>query len=121
MSWCKPATKKEREEALLHSLRTMPWDHANARMLVDKLVKTKSQSVQVHMVAALSHLGSHAAVDPLLKVLLDKRGKHTMRESAAAALGILVDDRAHDPLFEIDAHTNPYGLTIAGRALVVVY
>jgi len=92
-----------------------------ARMLVTKLVKTKSESVQVHMVAALSHLGSHAAVEPLLKVLLDTSGKHTMRESAAAALGILVDDRTNDPMFEIDAHTNPYGLTIAGRALVVVY
>jgi len=94
---------------------------ATARMLVDKLVKTKSESVQIHMVAALSHLGSHVAVDPLIKVLLNKHAKHTMRESAASALGILVDDRTNDPLFEIDAHTNPYGLTIAGRALVIVY
>jgi HEAT repeat protein len=92
-----------------------------ARLLVGKLKETKSESVQVHMVAAISHLGSNAAIDPLLKVLEGKKNKHTMRESAASALGILVDDREHDPLFEIDAHTNPYGLTIAGRALVLVY
>ena len=90
-------------------------------MLVRKLKKTQSESVQVHMVAAISHLGSNAAIDPLLKVLEGKKNKHTMRESAASALGILVDDREHDPLFEIDAHTNPYGLTIAGRAHVLVY
>ena len=94
---------------------------STARMLVKKMVETKSESVQVHMVAALSHLGTHVAVDPLLKVLLNKNAKHTMRESAASALGILVDDRTDDPLFEIDAHTNAYGLTVAGRALVVVY
>ena len=94
---------------------------ATAKLLVDKLVETKSASVQIHMVAALSHLGSTAAIDPLLDVLSDGSRKHTMRESAAAALGILVDDRAHDPLFEIDAFTNPYGLTVAGRALVLVY
>ena len=94
---------------------------ATARLLVKKLVETKELSVQVHMVAALSHLGSTAAIDPLLEVLLNTSLKHTMRESAAAALGILVDDRARDPLFEIDAFTNPYGLTLAGRALVLVY
>ena len=94
---------------------------ATARLLVAKLVETKSASVQVHMVAALSHLGSTAAIDPLLDVLSDQSLKHTMRESAAAALGILVDDRTHDPLFEIDAFTNPYGLTVAGRAFVLVY
>ena len=94
---------------------------ATARMLVQKLVETRSASVQVHMVAALSHLGSTAAIDPLIGVLQGRHRKHTMRESAAAALGILVDDREHDPLFEIDAYTNPYGLTIAGRALVLVY
>jgi HEAT repeat protein len=99
---------------------------STARMLVNKLVETKSASVQVHMVAAISHLGSTAAIDPLLKVLQTKNGNHTMRESAASALGILVDPRAgdpefRDPMFEIDAHTSPYGLTVAGRALVLVY
>jgi len=92
-----------------------------AKLLVDKLVKTKSVSVQVHMVAALSHLGSNAAVDPLLEVLSSKRHKHTMKESAASALGILVDDRKIDPLFEIDAYTNAYGLTAPGRNLVLTY
>ncbi|MHC4939636.1 MAG: HEAT repeat domain-containing protein [Planctomycetota bacterium] len=92
-----------------------------ARMLVRKLVETKSESVQIHMVAALSHLGSRAAIDPLIEVLRGTHRKDTMRESAAAALGILADDRRSDPLFEIDAHTNPYGLTVAGRALVMVY
>ncbi len=94
---------------------------ATARLLVNKLRKTKSASVQVHMVAALSHLGSTVAIPSLLDVLSDKTLKHTMRESAASALGILVDDRKNDPLFEIDAHTNPYGLTNPGRNLVIVY
>ena len=73
------------------------------------------------MVAALSHLGSTVAIDPLVDVLQNSSLKHTMRESAASALGILVDTREHDPLFELDAHTNPYCLTTAGRALVLVY
>jgi len=99
---------------------------STARMLVKKLVETKSASVQVHMVAALSHLGSTAAIDPLLQVLGNSKGKYTMRCSAASALGILADPRAsdvnfRDPMFEIDAHTNPYGLTTAARALVLVY
>jgi len=92
-----------------------------ARLLVEKLVRTRSESVQVHMVAALSHLGSTVAIDSLIDVLRNTSLKHTMRESAASALGILVDDRAHDPLFELDAHTNPYCLTTASRALVLVY
>jgi len=94
---------------------------SSARLLVEKLIETKSVSVQTHMVAALSHLGSTAAIDPLIEVLQAKHHKHTMRESAAEALGILVDDREPDPLFEIDAYTNPFGLTTAARALVLVY
>ncbi|MHC4408680.1 MAG: HEAT repeat domain-containing protein, partial [Planctomycetota bacterium] len=94
---------------------------SSARLLVEKLIETKSESVQTHMVAALSHLGSTAAIDSLIEVLQAKHRKHTMRESAAEALGILVDDREPDPLFEIDAYTNPFGLTTAARALVLVY
>ncbi|MHC4669452.1 MAG: hypothetical protein ACYTFD_13700, partial [Planctomycetota bacterium] len=86
-----------------------------ARLLVRKLAATRSEPVQAHMVAALSHLGGTAAIQPLLELLRDASRKHTVRASAAAALGILVDVRARDPLFEIDAHTNPYGLTLASR------
>ena len=92
-----------------------------ARILVDKLVRTRSEPVQAHMVAALSHLGGTAAIEPLLAVLADASNKHTIRASAASALGILVDDRACDPLFQIDASTNPYALTTASRELVLVY
>ncbi len=94
---------------------------ATARLLVAKLEQTRSEPVQAHMVVALSHLGSHAAVEPLLELLRDESRKHTVRESAAAALGILVQERTCDPLFEIDAYCNPYGLTAGGRELVLVY
>jgi HEAT repeat protein len=94
---------------------------ATARLLVAKLEQTRSESVQAHMVVALSHLGSTAAVEPLLKLLADESRKHTVRESAAAALGILVEEHAPDPLFEVDAFCNPYGLTPGGRELVLVY
>ena len=64
--------------------------------------------------------------DPTRRTSPDSRtrssgSRATMRISAASALGILVDERDVDPLFEIDAHTNPYGLTSAGRTLVAVY
>jgi HEAT repeat protein len=94
---------------------------ATALMLVRKLEQTRSEPVQAHMVVALSHLGSTTAVDPLIALLQDESRKHTMRESAAAALGILVRERARDPMFEIDAFSNPYGLTPGGRELVLVY
>jgi len=94
---------------------------STARLLVAKLQKTLSEPVQAHMVVALSHLGSTAAVEPLLALLKDESRKHTVRESAAAALGILVEDRQRDPLFEVDAFCNPYGLTPGGRELVLVY
>jgi HEAT repeat protein len=94
---------------------------STARLLVRKLQQTLSEPVQAHMVVALSHLGSTAAVEPLLALLKDESRKHTVRESAAAALGILVEGRPCDPLFEIDAFCNPYGLTPGGRALVLVY
>jgi HEAT repeat protein len=92
-----------------------------ARTLVVKLATTRSEPVQAHMVVALSHLGGATAIEPLLELLEDRSKKHTMRESAAAALGVLVDDRERDPLFEIDAHTNPFALTAASRELVRVY
>lgn len=126
---------KEIEETLLEALddksHTVVEDaslalgflggRTTARKLVAKMIETKSASVQIHMVAALSHLGTTTAVEPLLEVLENSRYKHTLRESAAAALGILVDERKVDPLFEIDAHTNPFGLTTAARALVAIY
>jgi len=93
-----------------------------ARLLVEKLVGTRSESVQTHMVAALSHLGSTVALEPLLAVMKNGAVKHTVRASAASALGILADPReGTDPLFEIDAHTNPYALTSASREVVLVY
>ncbi|MHC4958681.1 MAG: HEAT repeat domain-containing protein [Planctomycetota bacterium] len=92
-----------------------------AKLLVAKLAATKSESVQVHMVAALSHLGGTAAIDPLIALLQDKAMKHTIRESAAAALGILVMEHDRDPMFEVDAHTNPFALTAATRELVLLY
>lgn len=92
-----------------------------ARLLVTKLAATRSQPVQVHMVAALSHLGGAAAIGPLIELLQDRSRKHTVRESAAAALGILVMENDHDPMFEIDAHCNPFALTVATRELVLLY
>ena len=71
--------------------------------------------------SAVPSVSTTTAVKPLLQVLQDSRAKHTLRESAAAALGILVDEREVDPLFEIDAHTSPYSLTTAARTLVAVY
>jgi HEAT repeat protein len=92
-----------------------------ARLLCDKLVKTRSAVVQAHMVVALSHLGGTAAIEPLLKIVANSDMNPTMRESAAAALGILCDPRETDPMFEIDASVNPYGLTSATRELVRIY
>lgn len=94
---------------------------SSARALVDELRTTKSDNVRVHMVVALSHLGGTSTVRPLLEILLDPTLKHSIRESAAAALGILADPRKVDPLFEIDSCSNPYGLTEATRELVRVY
>jgi hypothetical protein len=60
-------------------------------------------------------------VEPLLEVLGRTSMKAGVRASAAAALGILMDARDKDPLFEVDTATNPYALTAASRALVVPY
>jgi hypothetical protein len=123
------------EDALLDALRTAPEDVIDdaaiglglvgrsraARLVVETLRETKSVAVQAHLVVALSHLGGTVAIDPLLETLADRRTKFTIRESAAAALGILVDPRENDPLFEIDALSNPYALTVATRELVRVY
>ena len=94
---------------------------STALVLVDKLSRTRSESVQAHMVAALAHLGATTAVDPLLELVEDGSLKPTIRRAAIIALGILLDDRETDILFEIDAHTNPYALTPASRALVLPY
>lgn len=102
------------------ALGLLGW-RRTATLLVDKLRDTKSVPVQVHMVAALSHLGGTVAVEPLIALLANGAKKHTQRASAASALGILAGERDHDPLFEIDAFTNPYALTAATRAVVLVY
>jgi HEAT repeat protein len=94
---------------------------SSAKILVEKLRQTKWEPVQRHMVAALSHLGSTAAIDPLIETLKTRSLKHTIRESAAAAMGILVDPRERDPLFTIDASVNVYGLTDATRELVRIW
>ena len=92
-----------------------------ARLLVAKMVTTKSKPVREHMVVALSHLGGVAAIEPLLKVVKDSTLKPAVRESAAEALGVLLDPREVDPLFELDATCNPYGLTDATRELIRIY
>jgi HEAT repeat protein len=94
---------------------------STALVLVDKLSRTRSESVQAHMVAALAHLGASNAVEPLLEIVEDQSLKPSIRRSAIVALGILLDDRETDILFDIDAHTNPYALTPASRALVLPY
>jgi HEAT repeat protein len=73
------------------------------------------------MVVALSHLGDPAAIEPLLRLLEDRATDRRIRESAATTLGILLDPRERDPLFEIDAYASPYGLTYATRELVRIY
>jgi len=92
-----------------------------ALLLAEKLSRTESLTVQRHMVAALSHLGSTVAVAPLLAVLRESHYGPERRAAAAAALGLLVDDRDSDPLFEIDTCTNAYALTQAVRPIVKVY
>ena len=64
---------------------------------------------------------TYAAIEPLMKIVANTDMNPTMRESAAAALGILCDPRETDPMFEIDASVNPYGLTSATRELVRIY
>jgi len=93
----------------------------SARAIVSKLVNAKSERVQGHLVIALSHLGGTPAIGPLVEVLADPAQKTRIRESAAAALGVLVDPRDIDPLFEFDALVDPYALTAATRALFLVY
>jgi HEAT repeat protein len=94
---------------------------STAVLLVRELAEADSVPVQRHMVAALSHLGSTAAVEPLLAVLRESRHEPARRVAAAEALGLLVDERDSDPLFEIDTCTNPYALTQALRPIVTVY
>lgn len=92
-----------------------------AEVLVKKLAATRSAPVLIHMVVALSHLGDPAAIEPLLRLLEDRATDRRIRESAATTLGILLDPRERDPLFEIDAYASPYGLTYATRELVRIY
>ena len=83
--------------------------------------EAKVPSLQIHMVVALGHFGRSGSIDPLLEVLADRRLDPAIRGSAATALGILLDPRTRDPLFEIDAYASPYGLTYATRELVRIY
>ena len=93
----------------------------SAKLLVATLAEAPWEAVQIHMVVGLSHLGGTVAIEPLLELLRDPAAKPTVRSSAATVLGILLDPRERDPLFEIDACCNPYGLTRATRELVRVY
>ena len=92
-----------------------------ANILVRKLAGTRSQVMQAHMVIGLSHAGGIEIVEPLLVLMLDPARKKDTRISATTALGLIVATREDDLLFEIDAHSNPYGLTDAGRELVRVF
>ncbi|MHC4957599.1 MAG: HEAT repeat domain-containing protein [Planctomycetota bacterium] len=89
--------------------------------LVAMLSRTKSTLHQGRIMLALGHLGSAAAVDPLLKALEDKNGRTAAREFAAVALGLLASREGRDPLFDIDADVNYYSLTAATKELVRLY
>ena len=107
----------------LHALLALGFlgQDGTGSVLAKKLVETRSPKVRIHLVVALSHLGGIEAIDPLLEIVNDRKIDHAIRSSAAGALGILLDPRARDPLFEIDAYANPYGLTVATRELVRIY
>jgi len=90
-------------------------------ILVSRLTDTRSESLQAHLVMALCHLGGGMAVEPLLEIARDRGERTATRRAAVIALGLLVDEGEKDPLFEIDASLNPYGLIIATRELVKVF
>jgi hypothetical protein len=90
-------------------------------LLAKKLSQTKASHVLIHIVVALAHYGRADAIDPLLAILENGTKDYKTRESAASALGIILDPRERDPLFEIDAYASPFGLTKATRELVRVY
>jgi len=94
---------------------------SSVRAIVEKLVSSKSERLQGHLVIALSHLGGTPAIGPLADVVTDPGRRVKVRQSAAAALGVLVDPRATDPMFEYDALVNPYALTTATRELMRVW
>jgi HEAT repeat protein len=77
--------------------------------------------MQAHMVTGLSHLGGPSAVEPLIEILGNSQKKRDTRISAATALGLIVARRERDLLFELDAYTNPFGLTEASRELARVF
>jgi HEAT repeat protein len=92
-----------------------------ASLLVRKLAEAPWEAVQIHMVIGLSHLGGTVAIEPLLELLKTPSTRPTVLASAATVVGILLDPRERDPLFEIDACCNPYALTPATRELVRLY
>jgi HEAT repeat protein len=92
-----------------------------AEVLVTKLVETRSKSLQIHMVVALAHLGGTRAIAPLVKILNDGKADDRVLECAANVLGILVDTRETDPLFEIDSSVNLYGMTVVTRNMVTPF
>jgi HEAT repeats len=92
-----------------------------AAELVRMLRTTRSEMMQLHMVTGLSHLGGPEVVEPLLAIVADPEAKRDRRISAATALGLIITRSERDPLFEIDAYSNPFGLTEASRELVRVF
>jgi len=72
-------------------------------------------------VTGLSHLGGAAAIGPLIEILGNSARKRDTRISAATVLGLIIARRERDLLFELDAYTNPYGLTEASRELARVF
>jgi HEAT repeat protein len=93
----------------------------SARLLVRMLAVTESPMMQAHMVTGLSHLGGPVAIEPLIEILNSPQMKRDTRMSAATALGLIIARRERDLLFELDAYTNPYGLTEASRELAQVF
>ena len=93
----------------------------SAKLLVKMLAVTGSPMMQAHMVTGLSHLGGADAIEPLIEILGNSGKKRDTRISAATALGLIIARRERDLLFELDAYTNPFGLTEASRVLAQVF
>jgi HEAT repeat protein len=92
-----------------------------ARDLAAALPGAGSARVQSRLMLALAYLAHTESVEPLLKVLTDRRDRPSAREFAAVALGILGDPRDEDALFATDAWFNLYATTRATNELVRLY
>jgi HEAT repeat protein len=91
------------------------------KILLNKLAKTQSSRVRGGIIQALGHLGNPATIDPLLAILSDRTQKKVVREYAAVALGLIVDTRSPDVLFEIDADFNLFATTVTTNELIRLY